>query len=88
MVEHIQENLFEIIFDGQDLTNSIFDRCNIKKCSFKNCIMDNVTFTKCNCIGCNFDDVNMETIIFDKTNILDDDKMNIDHNEEDDMVEE
>ena len=70
MVEYRQENLNEIAFDGQDLTNSIFEKCNLKHCSFKNCIMNNVTFDRCNCIVGNFDGVDMSVINFVKSNII------------------
>ena len=29
MVEYHQDNLIKIVFDGQDLTDSVFDRCNL-----------------------------------------------------------
>ena len=70
MVEYRQENLNELVFDGQDLTDSVFDRCNVIHCSFKNCVMDNVTFDRCNCIACDFDGVDMSVINFDKSNII------------------
>lgn len=69
-VNHKQENLFEMVFDGQDLTDSTFDRCNLHHCSFKDCVMTNVTFDRCNCIVCNFEGVNMDEINFEKTNII------------------
>ena len=74
MVSYSQENLSEIIFDGQDLTGSIFDRCNLLHCSFKDCIMDNVKFDRCNCIVCNWEGVDMSVIDFDKTNIIDEEE--------------
>ena len=70
MVEYRQKNLNELIFDGQDLTDSIFDRCNVNHCSFKGCNMSNVTFDRCNCIVCDFEDVNMSAINFVKSNII------------------
>ena len=70
MVEYRQKNLNEVVFDDQDLTGSVFDRCNVDHCSFKNCVMDNVTFDRCNCIVCDFDGVDMSVINFVKTNII------------------
>lgn len=70
MVEYRQQNLHKVVFDGQDLTDSIFDRCNLHHCSFKNCVMNNVTFDRCNCIVCNWDGVDKSVINFDKTNVI------------------
>ena len=70
MVEYRQDNLIKIVFDGQDLTDSVFDRCNLDHCSFKNCKMDNATFDRCNCIVCDWEGVNMEVIKFDKSNVI------------------
>ena len=78
-VNYKQQNLFEVVFDGQDLTGSVFDRCNLHHCSFKNCTMTNVTFDRCNCIVCDWEGVNMEEINFDKTNVItaeDEERMN------------
>ena len=78
-VNYKPQNLFEVVFDGQDLTNSVFDRCNLHRCSFQGCKMTNVTFDRCNCIVCNFEGVNMDEINFDKTNIItaeDEERMN------------
>ena len=69
-VNHAQENLFNVVYDGQDLTGSMFDRCNLHHCSFKNCIMTDVTFDRCNCIVCDFDGVDMSQINFEKTNVI------------------
>lgn len=71
MVEYRQKNLDELVFDGQDLTGSIFDRCNLFHCSFKNCIMNNVTIDRCNCIECNWEGVNKDVINFICSNIID-----------------
>ena len=70
MVEYRQENLNDLVFDGQDLTGSKFDRCNVRHCSFKNCVMDNVTFDRCNCIECDWEGVDMNAINFDKSNVI------------------
>jgi uncharacterized protein YjbI with pentapeptide repeats len=88
MVEYRQKNLNEIVFDGQDLTGSIFDRCNLNNCSFKNCVMDNVLFDRCNCIVCDWGDVDMSVINFINTNIIDEeDEMMLEreHEEEPEM---
>lgn len=80
MVEYRQKNLNEFVFDGQDLTGSIFDRCNLNHCSFKNCVMDNVLFDRCNCIVCDWGDVDMSAINFINTNIIDEeDEMMLGH---------
>lgn len=70
MVEYRQKNVNDLVFDGQDLTGSIFDRCNIRHCSFKNCIMEGVTIDRCNCIECDWTGVDMESINFINTNII------------------
>lgn len=70
---YIQTNLFNEVFDGEDLTNLLFDRCNVHYCSFKNCIMNNVTFDRCNCICCDFEGVDKSKINFVKTNVIDED---------------
>ena len=70
MVEYRQKNIDQLVFDGQDLTDSVFDRCNLHHCSFKNCTMNNVTFDRCNCIVCNFENVDTSVINFVKTNII------------------
>lgn len=78
MIEYRQKNLNDLVFDGQDLTGSIFDRCNIRHCSFKNCTMEGVTIDRCNCIECDWTGVDMESINFINSNI-------IEHEDRDDM---
>ena len=81
MVEYRQDNVIEVVFDGQDLTGSIFDRCNVKRCSFKNCTMTDVLFDRCNCIECNWEGVDMESINFVKTNIIEHEDDQFPHHE-------
>lgn len=88
MAEYRQKNVNDVVFDGQDLTGSIFDRCNVRHCSFKNCIMDDVTFDRCNCIECDWEGVDLSKINFDKSNVIEHEEELFPEHHENEQVEE
>lgn len=69
-MEYKQENIEKVSFEGQDLRNYKFDRCNVIECSFKNANIEGMIGDRSNFIDCDWDGA-IGNMINEKSNIID-----------------